>query len=134
MSWNSVYPVLLTSDVGATTAFYRTHFGYAVTFEADWYVSLQRERWELGVLDKDHLTIPKGHRGVGAAGILINIEVDDVDAEYERLVTSGSLDAVLPIRSEDFGQRHFIVAAPDGVLIDVISPIDPVGEFAAQFS
>lgn len=134
MSWNSAYPVLLTSDVGATAAFYRNHFGYTVNFEADWYVSLQREEWELAVLDRDHETVPENHRGVSAAGLLINIEVDDVDAEYERLVTSGPLEPVLPIRSEDFDQRHFIVTAPDGVLIDVISPIEPAGEFAAKSS
>lgn len=134
MTWNSAYTVLLTSNVGATAEFYRAHFGYTVAFEADWYVSLKRDRWELAILDRDHATIPVEYRGRAAAGILINIEVSDVDAEYDHLVTNGSLEAVVSIRSEDFGQRHFIVAAPDGVLIDVISPIEPVGEFAAQFS
>ncbi len=134
MSWTSTYPVLLSSDVDTTAAFYQRHFGYTVNFEADWYVSLQRDQWELAVLDKDHATIPEEYRGVGAAGVLINIEVNDVEAEYERLVTKGSLEPVLAIRSEEFGQRHFIVAGPDGVLVDVISPIDPTGEFATQVS
>jgi hypothetical protein len=30
--------------------------------------------------------------------------------------------AMLAARNEAFGQRHFIVAAPDGVLVDVITP------------
>lgn len=41
------------------------------------------------------------------------------------MTTSGDMSAVLPIRSEAFGQRHFILAAPDGVLVDVITPIEP---------
>jgi hypothetical protein len=34
----------------------------------------------------------------------------------------------------EFGQRHFIIAAPDGVLVDVITPIEPGPEFAEQFA
>ena len=134
MIWSSSYPVLLASDVALAAAFYRTHFGYEITFEADWYVSLRRDQWELAVLDRDHETIPEAYRGVAAAGILLNIEVEDVDAVHAQLVGAGLLKAVAPIRSEDFGQRHFIVAAPDGVLVDVISPIEPAGEFAAHAS
>ena len=63
----------------------------------------------------------------------MNLEVEDVDAEYQRLVVDGGLPALLPLQSEPFGQRHFVVAGPDGVLIDVITPIPPEPEFSAQF-
>ena len=129
---SSIYPVLMTHDVPAAAAFWRTHFGFEATFESDWYVSLRRDRWELAVLDARHPTIPV--EGRPSAGVLINLEVDDVDAEYERLVTDGPLQALLPLRSEGFGQRHFIVAGPDGVLVDVITPIPPSEEYAAQFA
>ena len=42
--------------------------------------------------------------------------------------------SVLPIRSEAFGQRHFIVPGPDGVLIDVITNIPPEGEFTGAYA
>lgn len=128
-----MYPVLMTTDVKSTAAFYRRHFGYEVTFEADWYVSLRRDQSELAVLDSGHETIPTGYRGPAATGLLLNLEVDDVDAEWERLVQSGDLEALLPIRSEEFGQRHFIVAGPDGVLIDVITNIEPSEAYASQY-
>lgn len=131
MSTMSVYPVLMTDDPTTTAAFYRTHFGFELTFEADWYVSLRRDQWELAILDASHPTIPVPGRP--AAGVLLNIEVDDVDAEYERLVVNGPLEACLPLRSESFGQRHFIVEGPDGVLIDVITPIPPGEYYADQF-
>ncbi|PJJ57713.1 putative glyoxalase superfamily protein PhnB [Mumia flava] len=130
MPYTSIYPVLMTEDVTTTAAFYREHFGFETVFETDWYVSLRRDRWELAVLEASHPTIPAAGRP--AAGILINLEVDDADAEYERLVTSGPLEPLLPLRSEDFGQRHFIVAGPDGVLVDVITPIEPTGEYAGE--
>lgn len=134
MATTSIYPVLMTADVGATASFYREHFGFSVTFESDWYVSLRRGQWELAVLDAEHPTIPAGSRGTPASGVLVNIEVDDVDGEYQRLVKDGPLEAVLPIRSEAFGQRHFIVPGPDGVLIDVITEIEPDDTFADQFT
>lgn len=134
MTLTSVYPVLMSADVTAAAQFYREHLGFVPTFESDWYVSLRRDTWELAILDPMHETVPAAYRGRAAAGILINLEVEDVDAEYERLVTHGGLSAVLAIRSETFGQRHFIVAAPDGVLIDVITPIEPDETHAAQFA
>ena len=39
----------------------------------------------------------------------------------------------LELRDEDFGQRHFIVSGPDGVLVDVITEIPPSAEFAEAF-
>ena len=133
MTATSIYPVLMTHDVAATAGFYRGHFGFTSVFEADWYVSLRRDTWELAVLAASHETIPAGFRGQASGGMLLNLEVDDVDAEYRRLVTEGPLEALLSIRSEAFGQRHFIVAGPDGVLVDVITPIEPDPTFAAQF-
>lgn len=39
----------------------------------------------------------------------------------------------MELRSEDFGQRHFMVADPNGVLIDVITPIAPAAAYADQY-
>lgn len=135
MRITSYYPVLMVADVAATTAFYRQHFGFAPQFESDWYVHLQmpgQQAVNLAVLQRDHGTIPAEGRGASAAGLLLNFEVDDVDAVYARLRAQG-LPIRLTLRDEDFGQRHFITADPNGVLIDVITPIPPQGEFAAQY-
>jgi catechol 2,3-dioxygenase-like lactoylglutathione lyase family enzyme len=64
--------------------------------------------------------------------VLLNLEVDDVDAVHERLRAAG-LPILRSLRDEAFGQRHFITADPNGVLIDVIRPIPPTGEFVAQY-
>lgn len=134
MATTSIYPVLMVRDVSATAAFFREHLGFTATFEADWYVSLQHGRWELAVLDAEHETVPAPWRGSAAQGLLVNVEVEDVDAEYRRLVVEGPLEATLPLRSEDFGQRHFIVAGPEGLMVDVITPIEPAESFAASYT
>ncbi len=134
MKCTQYYPVLMTGDVPAAAAWFRRHFGFQALFETDWYVHLQMPDdpgVNLAVLDGQHHTIPEQGRG-RAGGILLNFEVADVDAEHARLTACG-LVPVLPLRSEDFGQRHFILQGPDGVLIDIITPIPPGAEFAADF-
>ncbi|MGA5757792.1 VOC family protein [Nonomuraea bangladeshensis] len=131
MELNSVYPVLCTTDLAASKDFYVRLFGYEVTFEADWYVSLRRGPYELALLDHEHPTLPAAYRRP-VTGLLLNFEVADVDAEWERLVVHEGLTPELELRDEDFGQRHFIVADPNGVLVDVITPIAPSEEYAAQ--
>lgn len=136
MALSGFYPVLCSADVGAARDFYVGHFGFEVTFEADWYVSLRRadaHHFELALLDPSHPSVPADYRKPLQGGLLLNVEVDDVDAEHERLVRGAGLREVLPLRSEEFGQRHFIVAAPDGVLVDVITNIAPGEEYAANF-
>jgi catechol 2,3-dioxygenase-like lactoylglutathione lyase family enzyme len=130
----SYYPVIMTRDVTGTAAFYSEHFGFEALFSADWYVHLQSKESEhvtLAILDGSHETIPEGARGV-VSGLLLNFEVEDVDAVYERLKAAG-LPIELEIRDEDFGQRHFITADPNGVLIDIIKPIPPAAEYAAMY-
>ncbi len=135
MKTTSYYPVLMTGDVAGTTAFYVEHFRFAPLFESDWYVYLQSaedKRVNLGIVQGDHETIPEAGRG-RAAGLLINFEVRDPDAVYERVVAAG-LPILRTLRDEPFGQRHFITRDPNGVLIDVIKPIPPSEEFLAQYA
>lgn len=134
MHCTQFYPVIMTGDVAGTAAFYQTHFGFAPQFESDWYVHLQsaeNDQVNLAVLHGDHDTIPASGRG-RAGGLLLNFEVQDVDAVYARLQAAG-LPMLLGLRDEAFGQRHFITRDPNGVLIDIITPIAPSAEFAAAY-
>lgn len=134
MKVTSYYPVIMTERVGETAAFYIAHFDFRENFASDWYVHLQSAQdsgINLAILDGQHETIPAEGRGQ-VSGLLLNFEVEDVDAVYERMRVAG-LPILLAIRDEAFGQRHFITADPNGVLIDVIKPIPPSAEFAALY-
>ncbi|GAA0997516.1 VOC family protein [Acrocarpospora macrocephala] len=136
MKVTSFYPVVCTARLAESRDFYLGWFGFEPTFEADWYVSLRRTEspeYELALLDHTHPTLPEAYRRP-VQGLLLNFEVEDVDAEWDRLVVRGGLPAELDLRSEDFGQRHFIVADPNGVLIDVITPIAPTTAYAEQYA
>lgn len=133
MKVSSFYPVVLTEQVASTAQFYMEHFGFEKVFEADWYVSLKMPgNIELAILDAAHPTIPDAYR-TKVKGLILNFEVDNVDAEYERLIGEAKLPLELDIRSEAFGQRHFITSDPNGVLIDVITVIPPTNEFNSQY-
>ncbi|MFC7401461.1 VOC family protein [Citricoccus sp. GCM10030269] len=123
----------MAENVAATASFYRDKIGFEAAFESDWYVSLRLDVFELAILAYDHNTIPEDRRRF-PRGVILNLEVDDVDAFHDRLTHHSALEPVLGLRNEDFGQRHFIVAAPDGVLLDIIQPIPPSAEYADAYS
>ncbi|KQY40480.1 VOC family protein [Rhizobium sp. Root483D2] len=134
MKITNYYPVIMTRDVQGTADFYIRNFGFEALFTADWYMHLQsieNAHVTLAILDGTHTTIPEsGRRTVG--GLLLNFEVEDPDALYAQFQAAG-LPILKAICDEDFGQRHFITADPNGVLIDVIKPIPPTAEFAGQY-
>ncbi|NEN81912.1 VOC family protein [Paenibacillus elgii] len=137
MKTNSFYPVILTEQVAVSASFYKTHFGFEAVYEADWYVSLKMSQgsvsYELAILDASHHTIPAAYRSP-VQGLILNFEVDDVDAEYRRLIIEEKLPLELELRDEEFGQRHFITCDPNGVLIDVIKIIPPSEVESAQYA
>ncbi|WP_394832246.1 VOC family protein [Pendulispora rubella] len=134
MKITSYYPVVLTDDVAKTATFYVTHFGFEPLFESAWYVHLRSTfaaNVNLGIVQYDHETVPPEGRVKSA--LLLNFEVDDPDEVYARVEQAG-LPILRTLRDEPFGQRHFITADPNGVMIDVIKPIPPSAEFAAQYA
>ena len=135
MKTNSYYPVIMTGRIAEIVEFYCRHFRFAPLFESDWYVHLQSmedEKVTLAVLDFSHDTVPAEARA-SVSGLILNFEVEDPDAVYAACKAAG-LPILRDLKDEDFGQRHFITADPNGVLIDVIKPIPPSAEFAAMYS
>ncbi len=135
MKTTSYYPVIQTADVAGTAKFYIEHFRFIALFETDWYVHLQSSEDEsvnLAILDYKHETIPEEGRKL-SQGLILNFEVDDPDAEYAAAERAG-LPILKTLRDEDFGQRHFITKDPNGVLIDVIKPIQPSEDFVSDYA
>ncbi|ANA82128.1 glyoxalase/bleomycin resistance/extradiol dioxygenase family protein [Paenibacillus glucanolyticus] len=138
MKLQGFYPVIMTKQIAESAEFYTRLFGFEIVFEADWYVSLKwgeqgKSSYELAILSKDHPTVPSAYQA-NVQGLLLNFEVADVDAEYERLIINEKLPLHLDIRDEEFGQRHFITSDPNGVLIDVIKIIPPSQAFLKQYN
>jgi catechol 2,3-dioxygenase-like lactoylglutathione lyase family enzyme len=130
----TIFPAICTADVAASRDFYVEHLGFRPIFDSGWYVQLEApsgHRPQLGLVERDHPSVPPGF-GLAPAGVLISIEVDDVDAVHAHALAS-SLDIAQALRDEAFGQRHFMVVDPDGLLVDVITPIEPDPHYAAMY-
>lgn len=126
MHTHSLYPLIQVEDVEATAQFYETHFGFARIFSSDWYVQLRataEHPFEIALIRHDHDSIPTIAQGP-SRNVILSFYVSDAGAEEARLKAAG-LEILQPLRDEVFGQRHFIMADPNGILLDVITPIDP---------
>ena len=126
MHTQSLYPLFQVADVAASARFYETHFGFTRIFDSNWYVQLRATAdhpFEIALISGDHDSIPQAARGP-SRNVILSLYVADAAAEHERLAAAG-VSIVQPLRDEVFGQRHFIAVDPDGILVDVITPIEP---------
>lgn len=135
MQTSSLYPLLQVPDVETAARFYENMLGFTRIFSSDWYVQLRaasEHPFEIALIGQDHNSIPEPARGP-SRNVILSFYVEDAAAEYARL--SGTEMAIAqPLRDEVFGQRHFIAADPNGILIDVITPIEPDPEWLAANS
>lgn len=126
MRFTNLYPLLQVHDVATTADFYRRHFGFTPVFESDWYMHLKGDSeslHELAVIHYAHDSIPEIGRAP-SKGVILSFYVEDAAGEAKRLQKAG-VSIVQPLRDEVFGQRHLIAADPNGILIDIITAIEP---------
>lgn len=135
MQTSSLYPLIQVQDVEATARFYETHLGFTRIFSSDWYVQLRATAdhpFEIALITYDHDSIPVPAQ-VLTTGLILSFYVEDAAAEHARLSAAG-VTVVQPLRDEVFGQRHFIAADPNGLLLDIITPIEPDAAWLAANS
>jgi catechol 2,3-dioxygenase-like lactoylglutathione lyase family enzyme len=123
----SLFPDVCTDRLEASRDFYVALFGFRVVFEAPgWYVQMQSPDdpdLQLAFVQHDHESVPEGFRE-RARGVLVTVETEDVDAVHQHALELG-LEPVYALRSEAWGQRHFMVTDPNGLLVDVVQLIPP---------
>jgi catechol 2,3-dioxygenase-like lactoylglutathione lyase family enzyme len=115
------YTGIITSKLQETREFYINHFNFEIKFENEWFVLLQAGGHEIGFMLPDHPTqSPRFQHAYGGQGFWITIEVEDVDAEYQRIRGLG-LPIEVKIRNEPYGDRHFVVVDPNGIGVDIVT-------------
>jgi catechol 2,3-dioxygenase-like lactoylglutathione lyase family enzyme len=120
----SIYGLFIVDDVDAARRFYVEHFGMTAVFTATWYVQLHgpQPSIQLAFIEPGHATVPAPFRDRRATGALVSIEVDDAHTAEQRVRAAG-VSVVHPLTDELWGQRHFMIVDPNGLLVDVIEPI-----------
>jgi uncharacterized glyoxalase superfamily protein PhnB len=127
---NTLSPCITTEKVAESRDFYVKHFKAAVTFDCGWYVNLQigGETSELQFMAPRNPETP----ACNPAGLVYNLRVDDVDAEFQRLEAAG-LVPVMPLDDHPWGDRGFAVLDPNGVTLYIYSNREPSDEFKPYF-
>lgn len=135
MNLKSIFPVIATNSIDEARDFYVKYFGFEVVFDAGWYVQLHGRRMESDVplelafmIPNNESLPPSLQHAFDGKGVFITIEVDEVDTLYQELREAGC-EAVVELRDETWGQRHFITRDPSGSLLDVVKPIPLAEEY-----
>ncbi|BCL39972.1 VOC family protein [Nostoc sp. MS1] len=113
---------LNVDDVTASANFFEQHFGFSKEMAAEGFVSLSRADagFNLIFLQTGLKSFKPIHmRGHRADGLLIVFVVNDIEREYLRLQSVG-VTITTPIETEDWGERFFQVADPNGVVIQLV--------------
>lgn len=80
----------------------------------------------------NHPSVPTNFRKQ-AQGMILNFEVEDIDSEYERFKEQ-NVEIIQNLKDEEWGQRHFIISDPNGILIDIIEMIEPSIEYLNDYN
>ena len=97
-------------------------FGFEREMAADGFVSLARPDvgFNLIFLRAGLPTFkPRERAGRTADGILVVLVIEDIDAEYERLTSTG-VPILTTIETEEWGERYFQVEDPNGVIVQLV--------------
>lgn len=127
---NSAFPVFIVKDLDRAKTFYTSHFDFSAVFENKWYLHLVSESGiQVGFMLPNQPTQPDiFHREHDGTGVIFSLEVENADLAYSEAKKT-SLDILLDLRSEDWGQRHFCIKDPNGVYLDIVQTIEPTGEY-----
>lgn len=125
MKTNELSTCFITKDVNVCRSFYQQYFSAKTFFDCGWYVDL---RIGGGGPSIQFMQPQGGMPTFGGAGIMLNFKVDNVDAEYERLMKAG-LQTVMPLEDHPWGDRGFSVIDPIGTSIYIYTDREPSEEF-----
>lgn len=118
------YPGLVTRKFYETWDFYSANLGFTTINECGAYVRLSHPSGVQFGLLKDEVDGAPAEliSPVEGRGFWLTLHVADVDAEYSRLCLLG-VDVVEPPQNKRWGERHFVVRDPNGVLVYIAHSI-----------
>lgn len=114
---------IYTSKVLECKAFYTQHFDFAVKLEIEGFVILEHIRnphYELlFCIPNSPFVNPIFHPEFNGQGAILQMEVKDVEAEFQRIKNRG-IPIKVPLVNEPVNGHHFTIQDPSGLLIDIV--------------
>ncbi len=130
----SSFPVFTVKDLEIAKIFYIDNFAFEVVFSGDWYIHLVSPSGvQVGFLLPNQPSQPKIFQGqYSGDGVIFSLEVENADTAFV-VAQSKGLDIALEIRSEDWGQRHFVIQDPNGIYLDIVQSFEPTEEYQSGY-
>ena len=126
MKIKRVDSTISTNKLQESKEFYMEHFNFRLVYESDWYIELIARDLPNGI----SFTLPQREEGefFNGKGLIISFEVDDVDAEYDRLKAEG-VQIYQEMQDKPWGERSFVIDDPNGVHLYIYTAISPNPEY-----
>jgi uncharacterized glyoxalase superfamily protein PhnB len=124
---DAMFPLMVTNNLEAVKQFYETIFGFkAVFYQDDFYLHLvSPNNIQLGFLIPAHASQPEFLQQVMSPnGFNISLEVKDAALAYAE-AQKLQLDFAMNLKTEEWGQVHFMVKDPAGLYLDIIEHTKP---------
>ena len=116
-------PNICTHRMEDTRDFYMELLGFVAAFEHQgWYIQMAaptNPHLQIGIIRRDHEFTPKAFQHP-AQGVIISVQVEDVNTAYA-VVQKRGFHIAHELRDESFGMRRFMVADPNGLLVNIFS-------------
>jgi catechol 2,3-dioxygenase-like lactoylglutathione lyase family enzyme len=120
-----IWSGVITEKVQESKDFYVRLFDCEIVYEGEggWIVLLQQGSSEIAFMKPELESQAAIFRpAFQGQGLWFAVDVDDVDAQYQRLTAMG-VPIEAPMRDEPWGDRHFVVVDPNGIGVDVVQRI-----------
>jgi predicted enzyme related to lactoylglutathione lyase len=116
---------IVTDDVEGLAGFYASLLGVSVTLNG-YYVEVPAGPVTVGFSKRRFTEYAEDDRAPAAAPergdeVILDFEVGDVDAEYERIAALAGVTVVTPPTTQPWGSRSMIFRDPGGNLVNVFS-------------
>lgn len=122
MKFKDLSITIHTDKIKECVDFYVRHFDVKITFDCEWYVTIQ---FQSDVNPPIFLSFMKPEYGsaktTSSGGLTLNLHVKDVDAEYAQIQPTG-VSFIEKITDHQWGDRAFSVQDPIDHIIYIYSP------------
>jgi len=120
---NRMMTNICSDHLEASKLFYTTLFEFTVDYDSDWFVHLisKGRELELGIIDRTNEIVPEISRN-RSDGVYLTFVVDSVDKVF-KTASSNEFEVIQEPHDTFYGQRRMLLQDPNGVVVDVSSPI-----------
>lgn len=120
---NRMMTNICSDNLAASRDFYTKLFDFSVDYDSDWFVHLisKDKQLELGIISQTSEIVPVEFQN-SPLGFYVTFVVDNTDEVFE-IAKTEKFEVLSEPAATFYGQRRLLLKDPNGILLDVSSPI-----------